>query len=75
MFVPVLVVAAALFLGGSLAYMLLRPGSVTEDVEREVGWILREAEWGWQNRRICKHHPDFCECQVEYLKAHARVPT
>jgi hypothetical protein len=75
MVVPMVAVGLAGLLVGWLAYMLLTPGSVTEEIEREIGWIRREAEWGWNDRRICEHHPDFCVCQVAYLRAHARAPS
>lgn len=73
MVIPALVAAAAVAMLGWLVFMVARPGSMEESIEREVAQIRREAERGLADWKICEHHPDFCECQVAYLRARSPV--
>jgi cupin superfamily acireductone dioxygenase involved in methionine salvage len=74
MLIPALVAAATTALLGVTAYLLTHPESTVRSLEHEVDRICREARYGWDDEYILKHHPDFCTCQIHYLRAHGHQP-
>ncbi len=68
MLLGALVVGLPLIAVCGLGAVMMRSATVERCVEREVAWIRREVGWGWNTERIVRHHPDFCECQVRYLR-------